>query len=268
MKKWLIGVLIVLILIVVIVLVALQATRGVAKSANEFFTLIKDGKFDQAYNSTAKEFQASTSLEVFTQFLEMTTLKDFSKARWTTRSINNNLGKLIGSIQTREGGTIPVEIDLVKEEGRWKILSLTRKAAGLREKEPAEAITSQPAAGKEIPSEETLTSVINETISLLGAGINQNDFNDFYGHISKLWQSQTDEPSLKMAFREFMEKKIDLTIVQGQTPVLSEAPYIDQDGVLRLKGYYPTQPYIVQFDLGYLYEHPQWKLISINVSTK
>lgn len=268
MKKWLIGAFIVLVFIVVIVLIALQATKGLAKSANEFFTLIKEGKVDQAYNLTAKEFQASTSLEVFTQFLEMTTLKDFSKARWTTRSINNNLGKLIGSIHTREGGTVPVEIDLVKEEGKWKIISLTRKAVGLTEKEPAEAVTPSPAAGKEIPSEEGLTSVINETISLLGAGINKNDFGDFYGHISKLWQSQTDEPSLKMAFREFIEKKIDLTIVQGQAPVLSEAPYIDQDGVLRLKGYYPTQPYMVQFDLGYLYEHPNWKLISISVSTK
>ncbi len=223
---------------------------------------------DQAYHLTAKEFQASTSLEVFTQFLEMTTLKDFSEARWTTRSINNNLGKLIGSIYTREGGTVPVEIDLVKEEGRWKILSLTRKEAGLIEKEPSEAATSSPAAGKEVPSEETLTSVINESIWLLGSGINRNDLNDFYNHISRLWQSQTDEPSLKMAFREFIEKKIDLTIVQGQTPVLSEAPYIDQDGVLRLKGYYPTQPYMVQFDLGYLYEHPYWRLISISISTR
>lgn len=198
----------------------------------------------------------------------MTNLKNFLKARWTTRSINNNLGKLIGSIHTREGGVVPVEIDLVKEEGRWKILSLTRKATGLVGKEPSEAGTFQPAAGKEIPSKEMLASIINETLWLLGSGINRNDFNDFYIHISRLWQSQTDELSLKKAFNEFIEKKIDLTIVQGHTPVLSEAPYIDQDGVLRLKGYYPTQPYLMQFDLGYLYEHPSWKLISINVTTR
>lgn len=68
MKKWLIGFIIVLVLIVVKVLIALQATKGVAKSAEEFFTLIKEGKIEKAYNSAAKEFQASTSLEVSLNF--------------------------------------------------------------------------------------------------------------------------------------------------------------------------------------------------------
>lgn len=36
MKKWLIGILVVLALVVVIVLAALQATKGVAKSAETF----------------------------------------------------------------------------------------------------------------------------------------------------------------------------------------------------------------------------------------
>jgi hypothetical protein len=269
MKKWLIGIFVVLALIIVIVLVALQATKGVAKSAETFFTLIREGKMEEAYKATAQEFQAATSFETFSQFLEITTLKNFSRASWTTRSINNNLGKLIGSIHTRDGGVVPVEIDLVKEAGQWKILSLTRTAGGLKEtKEKEEATPSPREAAKEIPSEEALAEIINETVGLLGEGINKNDFTDFYRHISKLWQSQTDESSLKKAFDEFISKKIDLTIVHGETPVVSEPPYIDQDGILRLKGYYATQPYIVQFELGYLYEHPRWKLIAINVSTR
>jgi len=240
MKKWLIGILVVLALAVVIVLVALQATKGVAKSAETFFSLIREGKMEEAYNATAQEFQASTSFESFRQFLEITTLKNFSRASWTTRSINNNLGKLIGSIHTQEGGVVPVEIDLVKEAGQWKILSLTRKASGLKEvKEKEEATPSSRAVAREIPSEETIAMIMNETMGLLGEGINKNDFTDFYGHISRLWQNQTDEASLKKAFNEFITKKIDLTIVHDETPVFSEPPYIDQDGILRLKGYYP-----------------------------
>jgi hypothetical protein len=269
MKKWLVGILVVLALAVVIVLVALQATKGVAKSAETFFSLIREGKMEEAYNSTAQEFQASTSFESFRQFLEITTLKNFSRASWTTRSINSNSGKLIGSIHTQEGGVVPVEIDLVKEAGQWKILSLTRKAGGLKEaREKEEATPSPRTAAREIPSEEAIATLINETIEFLGEGINKNDFTDFYGHISKLWQSQTDEASLKKAFNDFTSKKIDLTIVRGKKPVVSEPPYIDQDGILRLKGYYPTQPYIVQFELGYLYEHPGWKLLAISVSTR
>ncbi|MCX7974949.1 MAG: hypothetical protein N3B16_10710 [Candidatus Aminicenantes bacterium] len=50
--------------------------------------------------------------------------------------------------------------------------------------------------------------------------------------------------------------------------MLSEPPVIDNSGVLRLRGYYATQPYKVNFDLGYLYEHPKWKLVATNIHTK
>ncbi len=269
MKKWLIGILVFLAVVVVIVLIAFRATSGVAKSADEFFSLIQAGKLEEAYNSAAKEFQASVSMDTFRQFLEITTIDQFSRATWTTRSIENNIGKLIGSIHTKDGGVVPIEVDLVKEEGKWKVLSLTRKAAGLKEKqEEAEPSTPAPATGKEIPSGEVLATMVNESVWILGDGLNKNDLGAFYDHIAKLWQSQTDEPSLRQAFHEFIDKKIDLTIMHGQTPVLSEPPVIDKDGVLRLKGYYPTQPYVINFDLGYLYEHPNWKLVAVNINTK
>lgn len=269
MKKWLIGIFIFLAAVVVIVVVAFQATKGVARSANDFFALIQTGKLEGAYSSTAKEFQASTSLDTFRQFLEMTTLGQFSRASWSSRSINNNTGKLVGSIHTREGGVVPVEIDLVKENGKWKILSLTRKASGLQEKQAEQPpVATELAGGKEIPSADILTAMINGSVWLLGDGINKNDLSAFYDHVARLWQSQTDEASLRQAFQQFIDRRIDLTIIQGQTPVLSEPPVIDEDGVLRLKGYYPTQPYVVNFELGYIYEHPQWKLVAININTK
>jgi len=271
-KKWLIGILIFLAVVVVIIIVALQATKGVVKTADEFFALLREGRVEAAYTSTAKEFQAATSLNEFQYFLEATTIGNFARASWTSRSINNNTGKLIGSIHTKAGGVVPVEIDLVKEGGKWKILSLTRSAAGLGEKEEAKEAAKPketvPVSSKEIPSSEALAGMINESVYLLGDGLNKSDLSEFYGHIAKLWQNQTDEASLRQAFREFIEKKVDLTIIQNEAPVLSEPPAIDDDGILRLKGYYATKPYMVYFDLGYLYEHPQWKLVAINVSTK
>lgn len=269
MKKWLIGIFIVLIIVVIIVVVALQATKGVVKSADKFFALIQTGKVEEAYNSTAREFQAAASLEVFQKFLEIATLDNFARASWTTRSISGNTGKLIGSIHTKEGGVVPIEIDFVKEEGQWKILRITKQTAGISQKQKeAELEEAAPLMGKEVPSDETLAAMISESIWILGDGINKNDLANFYNHIAKIWQRQTDASSLKQAFYDFIDKKIDLTIIQGQTPVLSEPPAIDNDGVLRLKGYYATQPYIINFELGYLYEHPQWRLVAVNIHTK
>ncbi len=272
MKKWLIGLLIFLVVIVAIVFVALQATKGVVKAADQFFLFLKNSQVEEAYASTAKEFQAATSLQEFKAFLEFTAIGKFDRASWSTRSVNNNTGKLIGSVHTKDGGVIPVEVELVKEEGKWKVISLTKQKAGLTEKEKKEEITEttavEPASGKEIPSEEAITRMIHESVYLLGEGLSQNDLTNFYGHIAKLWQSQTDEASLKQSFREFIERKIDLRIIENEAPVLSENPVIDNDGILRLKGYYATKPYMVYFNLGYIYEYPQWKLVGIEINTR
>ncbi len=264
MKKWLIGLLVVLIVIVALVLLVFQATKGLTGASREFFSLVEKGKVEEAYISTAKEFQAATSLEEFRGFLEYTTLDKFEQATWETRSISGNTGKLIGSIKTRDGGVVPLEIDLVKEEGRWKILSLRKAAAGLAEKEKK---GEEPAGEKQVPSDEVLSEMVNESVLLLGNAINRKDFSDFYNQIAKLWQSQTDEPSLRTAFQDFIEKQIDLTIVASESPVLSEKPFIDGDGVLNMKGYYPTRPYAVHFELRFLYEYPEWKLAGIHITT-
>lgn len=263
------GILIVLVVIVAIVLVVMQATKGISRAADQFFALLKDGQVEEAYASTAKEFQAATSLDEFQAFLKSTAIGNFDRASWSSRSISNNTGKLEGSIHTKDGGVVPVELALVKEGGTWKILSLAKQVAGLAEKERAEEATKptgvETTTGKEIPSDQAIMDMVHESVYLLGDGLNHEDLSNFYGHISKLWQSQTDEASLRRDFQRFIDEKVDLTIMEKETPVLSEKPWIDDDGVLRLKGYYATKPYMVHFDLGYIYEYPQWKLFSIKI---
>lgn len=256
MKKF--GIVLLGIVVVIGVLIALLfvATSGLPKAADEFFTLVGQGKIGEAYLATAAEFRAATSEEEFAAFLRDSALGGYASASWSTRSIENNRGQLKGTVTTRDGGQIPLEMDLVKEGDAWKILAVRKAAAGLVE---------GGASTVEIPPDAELQRLASESVGLLAEAINRNDFGGFRAHVSRLWQSQVTEEQLREAFKEFMEKRIDLTPLKNETPVFSQKPALDENGALNLQGYYATSPDQVRFELSFIYEHPQWKLSSIGL---
>ncbi|MEO6971646.1 MAG: hypothetical protein ABI217_12220 [Chthoniobacterales bacterium] len=47
-------------------------------------------------------------------------LTDYASVFWSNREIKNDRAHLEGSVTTRAGGTIPLTMELVKENGAWK----------------------------------------------------------------------------------------------------------------------------------------------------
>ncbi|MBP7830513.1 MAG: hypothetical protein KA248_11400 [Kiritimatiellae bacterium] len=256
MKKFGMVVLGIVVVIGVLIALLLVATSGLPKAADEFFSLIEQGKIGEAYLATAAEFRAATSEGEFAAFLRDSALGGYASASWSTRSIENNRGQLKGTVTTRDGGQIPLEMDLVKEGDAWKILAVRKAAAGLL---PGGASTV------EIPPDAELQRLTSEAIAKLADAIQRNDFGDFHGSVSRLWQGQITADELKNIFASFVEQGIDLAPLSGLTPVFSQKPAVDEDGVLLLEGYYPDGENQVFFRLKYIYEHPQWKLLGINV---
>lgn len=266
MKKVLIGIFLGLLIIVVgAVLLVLYLTSDIVNSTDQFFSSIREGNIEEAYQYTATEFRAATPEETFKVFLRETAIVDYDSASWRSRSKQNNIGRLEGSIKTKSGGVIPVKIELVKEEGRWKILSINKKAGGVVKEEEAEKGESQE---KTVPAMDEMIAITNSSIMALGKAVNQDDFSIFYSSISKLWQSQTDTNELREAFKSFIKSNTNLTGIKGVNPIYSEKPHLDNNDWLVLKGYYPTEPLQVHFDLKYIYEYPEWKLASITVRTE
>jgi len=255
MKKWGIIILAVAAFLVLAVVVTFFATSGLPKAADAFFSLLQQGRVHDAYLATAADFRAATSEEDFTAFLQTTALVNYQSASWSSRSIKNNTGRLEGTVTTKEGGQVPVEVDLVKEGEQWKILSLRKAPSGI----------VQSSAVAEIPPEAELQRLTGESMALLAEAIRKNDFTGFHGRISRLWQGQTTADELKNIFASFVEQQIDLSPLQGKSPVFSQKPAVNEDGVLVLEGYFPDQPQQVFFVLKFIYEHPQWKLVGINV---
>jgi hypothetical protein len=256
MKKVLIGLVIVLVVIGAIILFVFYITSGLTRSADQFFTLIREGKAKDAYLSASREFQASAPEENFMAFLKNSTIADYESATWSSRSVANKIGELEGSIKTRAGGIIPVKLRLIKEDGRWKIHAIEKAAAGLV------TTSTEPT----VPAVDDLKAMTSSSVLLLARAINNKDFSEFYNATSKVWQSQTTPEALKEAFIKYIEQNIDLTFVEGHSPEFTEKPSLDESGRLILKGYYPTQPSRLTFTAKFIRQESEWKLVGLYVS--
>jgi hypothetical protein len=256
MKKLLIGILIAMAVIAAVVVIVFYLTSGVTEAADRFFALVRDGKAKEAYRSTAQEFRASTAEDQFLAFLKSSSIADFERASWHSRSVSNGVGDLEGSVTTKQKGVIPIKMKLVKEAGVWKVLSIDKAASGLI----GESDTPK------VPAELELAAMASNSVLLLGRAINAQDFGTFYRASARLWQGQTTPEALKTSFQPFIDKKLDLTIVAGKAPEFSQPAAIDDKGRLVLKGSYPLPSVKVAFTVSYIREDKQWSLVGINVS--
>jgi hypothetical protein len=110
--------------IVLIIILAFVFTSGLPKVADTMFTDIKEGNVQQAYEATAGQFKSSTTLEQFQAFVQQVGLNNFKDASRTEREVINNQGVLKGTVTLMDDSKVPFEVNLIKEEGEWKILNI------------------------------------------------------------------------------------------------------------------------------------------------
>jgi hypothetical protein len=254
------------ILLAILALVALFGsifffTSGAADAADAFFARIAEGDIEGAYASTAEEFRADTPVEEFGAFLETTALSRFESATWNSRSVENNRATISGTITTTDGGRIPMTVGLVKEQGEWRVLSVKKADAGL----VPETAPVDPTAGRTVPDDATCEALARDAMASFAGAVVAGDFTTFHEDISLLWRSQTTPEALEGAFSSFIDQGIDLRFLADEPLAFSEPPSLDEQGVLRLVGYYGTADGRVSFDYSFVYEHPEWRLIGIQV---
>jgi len=87
----------------------------------------------------------------------------------------------------------------------------------------------------------------------------------FHARLSEPFRKQYTPDRLKATFKEFNEKNVDIDIVTAMAPTYDQPPYIDSEGKLILRGFFPTEPSRVSFEMDFVSGEGEWKLIRINV---
>jgi hypothetical protein len=81
------------------------------------------------------------------------------------------------------------------------------------------------------------------------------------------FQSGNTAADLGTIFGDLRRRHVDLFAVALMAPQLSAAPAVDDKGMLRLSGHFPTQPLQIRFDLVFQNVDNQWRLYGISVQT-
>lgn len=246
-----------LIVIGLLVGAVLYFTRHMTSQVDLFIESVSRGDHDSAYAMLSQQFQQSVSRSHFEDVIKRSGLTGFKSSSWSSRSITTATGSLSGTITLRDGATIPLQFDLVREAGEWKIYALNRKIAGYSE---------SPDAG--IPDRTQAAQLIKDTTLNFATAINQGAFDAFHRELSVEFQEQVPLADFDQAFGAFIQRRIDLTPLQKLDPLLTVEPAVDANGVLLLQGYYLSHPTKVHFTYRYLFKHVEWQLLGINVQLK
>ncbi len=258
----------IVVIIALFVGLVMWSTSGMSEAANEFFILVKTKNYDDAYNETSTDFKKSISLKEFESFIKDSGLSKYKSVSWDSRSIENNMGKLEGAVTTESGDAIPIKMEFLKSGEKWKIFSISKQAAGVKkvqESQNDKVLTKKSQAP--VADKEEHLNLVRDSTMIFAKAVNQKSMKTFYVKISKVWQNQTDIGSLDKVFAVFYDAGIDFTVLKNVTPVIEKEEELP-NGVLVLKGYYPSTPSRAYFDYKYFYEDGTWKLVGFNINVK
>ncbi len=259
-----------IVIIVLMVSLTLYGTSGMTDAVDEFFIHVKTKHYSDAYNLLSPDFKSSVTQEQFKTFLIQNSLTEFKKSNWSSRSFDNNMGKLEGTITTKSGDAIPLIIEFIKNNEEWKIYSIRKQTAGLQtlEKKVVEQKVKNIQLTAQMPSQNVLISLTKESTQVFAQAVNAKDMSNFYSYISGFWQKDTSSEALDNAFDAFYRAGIDFTVLKSITPILNEKTKLLTDGRLLVEGHYPTSPSVVYFNYSYINENNNWKLIGYNINVK
>jgi hypothetical protein len=123
-------------------------------------------------------------------------------------------------------------------------------------------------AQNRVPSDRGLEALVKATLLTFNDASVTGNFAVFHAKLAKPFRQQFSVDRLAETFKSFTDQQIDFDVIAAYTPVYEPPAAIDGDGKLIAKGYFPTEPTRVLFDLEFIPSDGEWKLISIHVKTE
>jgi hypothetical protein len=98
---------------------------GLVEPVERQLAALKAGNIDAAYAETSSAFRQGTSREDFGKFVDkFPILRNAASHSLTSRSVENDIGRVSGSLIAANGTLTPIAFQLVKENEAWKIVNV------------------------------------------------------------------------------------------------------------------------------------------------
>ncbi len=248
----------------------LNPERDAAQTAvDAFMELLRAGELYDAYRSAAAMVR-SRSFEAFESGLINGGLVGWKSANWNSITVASTESRFQGLITSAGGDSLPVTINLVREAGNWKVFSVVSERSGsLLQGDVLLRATDPEAVSTDIlPSEDEAKALAYQTILKFNEAIQINNFGPFYEQVSNAWKQQTTAAKLAEAFQVFVESGVSFGNIQKDQAELTVAPAVTSEGLLDVRGMFPSNDLEIGFELKYIQERGQWRLFAINVNLR
>jgi hypothetical protein len=130
----------------------------------------------------------------------------------------------------------------------------------------APAPAPAPAQNQPVPIDQALYLIRSALLTLNDANRSGN-----YSVLRDLaapdFQARNTAADLAGIFANLRQRRIDLHAAAMIAPQLAAAPALDDKGMLRLTGLFPTQPQQIKFDLLFQNVGGEWRLFGISIAT-
>jgi hypothetical protein len=229
---------------------AFGLTRPVVAASDAFLDRLGQGKVAEAYASTAGGLRDQQDEASFGSAVKYVGLADCVSVSWHRRARMNRDGSVEGTVTTRDGKTRAVALRLAEEAGMWKVAAVRCRGIDLAE----------------VPPEADLRGMATEVLLEFNKAVKAGDFTQFHARTSAPWKKQITPQKMQEAFQKFIDNHIDIGAIKEVEPRFDPPAPADEDGVLVVKGHYPTRPSQVHYTLEYLRESGAWKLLGIHVN--
>ncbi len=230
-------------------------TSGAAGTADSFFFHLEAEATDEAWSLLSQEFQETTNKDDLRKTLASRGLTEVTDTTWNSRSITPGRAKVSGTATTRSGNTVPVTVDLVKNDDHWRIQYIGFDSPGISTKVRGTALTP--------PGEAEQIALVKESLTVFGESVNGKDFTPFVDHISDTWKNDgVTVEQLNQAFSSFIDQEINiLPVLDSLAPAFDNEVVVADNGVMSITGVYPSTPSKLKFELDYIKEGTAWKVV-------
>lgn len=125
----------------------------------------------------------------------------------------------------------------------------------------------------DVPDEDEIKSLTDRTLLALNKAVLKKDFTAFCKkEIASAVQDQLTPEKMENSFKELVEKQIDFApAIKDMEPEFKPKPAMSHVGdfdVLIVKGFYDTKPSRLSFQLKYVEDEDEWKLVGVDVTMK
>ncbi len=245
------------ILVVIAIAAALFFTSDLTQTVDNFFNAIKNNNYTEAQNYLSRNFKSTTTVAEIKRAFPYSRFKHYSGYSFKNREVNaDGTGTLKGSIKFSDGSILPIKIELVKENDEWKINHISLPRTGL---------TTGSQQQKSSPTQ--YKALVHKSISELVNAIQNNDYSNFYSDTSVEFKKSVSLEKTKRVFSRFKAVNINWNDIGSMSPVITSQETKD-NGVLELKGYYPTKPVHLGFRLEYVKNNGKYKIFGVFIKTE